>query len=70
MISAEEDDMKKYLTVFVVIMSLCILACSTSKKSEENGSSGVAWETMSLDDAVAKAADQNKLIIIDFFSPT
>ena len=62
--------MKKYFTVFVVIMGLCVFACSTGEKSEENGSMGVAWETMSLDDAIAKAADQNRLILIDFFSPT
>ena len=62
--------MKKYLTVFVVVMCLCILACSTGEKTAETGTIGVAWETMSLDDTVAKAADQNKLIIIDFFSPT
>jgi hypothetical protein len=61
--------MKKYLTAFVVMMSLFIFACSTGEKSGENGPTGVAWEDLSLQDTIAKAADQSKLIVIDFFSP-
>ena len=62
--------MKKYFNIFVVIMCLCVFACSTGEKIEENGSMGVAWNTMGLDDAIAKATDQNKPILIDFYSPT
>ena len=62
--------MKKYISVSVVIMSLCIFACSTGDKSVETGPAGVSWESMSLQDAVVKAEAQNKLIMIDFFSPT
>lgn len=62
--------MKKHLTVFVVIMCLCIFACSTGEKSGENGPAGVAWEKLSYQDALVKAHDQNMLIVIDFFSPT
>jgi len=62
--------MKKYFSVFVVIMSLCIFACSTGEKSAETGPAGVSWETMSLQDAVVQAEAQNKLILVDFFSPT
>lgn len=62
--------MKKYFSVFVVIMSLCIFACTTGDKAAETEQAAVVWETMSLQDAVVKAQDQNKLILIDFFSPT
>ena len=67
---SQEDDMKKNLTIFVVIACLCIFACSTGDKSVETEPVGVSWEAMSLQDAVVKAEAQNKLILIDFFSPT
>jgi len=62
--------MKKYLSVFVVIMCLVILSCSTGDKSVETGPAGVAFVENSLDDVIAQAKVENKLILIDFFSPT
>jgi hypothetical protein len=62
--------MKKYLSVFVVIMCLVILSCSTGDKSVETGPTGVAFVENSLDDVIAQAKVENKLILIDFFSPT
>lgn len=62
--------MKKYFTVFAVIMCLVVFSCSTGEKSVETGITGVAFVENSLDDAIAQAKKENKLILIDFFSPT
>ncbi len=62
--------MKKYFTVFVVIMCLVVFSCSTGEKSVETSITGVAFVENSLDDAIAQAKKENKLILIDFFSPT
>ena len=62
--------MKKYFTVFVVILCLVVFSCSTGDKSVETGITGVAFVEKSLDDVIAQAKVENKLILIDFFSPT
>ena len=62
--------MKKYITVFVVIMCLVVFSCSTGDKSVETGITGVAFVENSLDDAIAQAKEENKLILLDFYSPT
>ena len=62
--------MKKYFTVFSVIMCLVVFSCSTGDKSVETGPTGVAFVEKSLDDVIALAKEENKLILIDFFSPT
>ena len=64
--------MKKYLTIMVTIMCLCIFACGPGEKGEsaEEASTGVTFSKLSLQDAMIKAKEQNRLIVIDFFSPT
>ena len=63
--------MKKYLTFGVVAMILCIFACSTGEKAEDTPlTGGVAFEKSSLQDAIVKATEQDKFIVVDFFSPT
>jgi hypothetical protein len=62
--------MKKYLPVFVVMMCLFIFSCSTGDKSVETAITGVAFVEKSLDDVIAQAKEENKLILIDFYSPT
>lgn len=62
--------MKKYFTVFVVIMCLVVFSCSTGEKSVETGITGVAFVENSLDDAIVQAKEENKLILLDFYSPT
>ena len=64
--------MKKYFSVFVVILCLVVFSCSTSDadKSVEAGIAGVAFVEKSLDDVILQAKEENKLILIDFFSPT
>ena len=66
--------MKLRLSFFVVMMCLCILACSTGEKgdlsAETEVAGGVVWAQLTLADAKVQAAIQNKLIMIDVFSPT
>jgi len=62
--------MKKYFTVFVVIMCLVVFSCSTGDKSVETDLVGVAFIEKSLDEVITLAKAENKLIMIDFFSPT
>ncbi len=62
--------MKKYFKVFVVIMCLIVFSCSTGDKSVETGPTGVAFVEKSLDDVIAQAKEENKLILLDFYSPT
>lgn len=66
--------MKRNLIVFAVVLSLFVFACTSKQKAEKAEEdavlSGVAFEKLSLQDALAKAQDQSKLILIDFFSPT
>jgi hypothetical protein len=59
--------MKVRLSFIVGVMCLLVLACSTGEMAV---SSGVAWAGLSLDDAKVEAANQNKLIMVDVFSPT
>lgn len=69
----QEDDMKVRLSFIVAMMCLLVLACSTGEKAISAGAemtAGVAWAKLSLDDAKVEAANQNKLIMIDVFSPT
>ena len=65
--------MKVRLGFTVVVMCLLVFACSTGEQGVSAGaelSTGVAWAGLSLDDAKVEAANQNKLIMIDVFSPT
>jgi hypothetical protein len=69
----QEDDMKVRLSFIVAVMCLLVLACSTGEQAVSAGAemtAGVAWAKLSLDDAKVEAANQNKLIMIDVFSPT
>lgn len=64
--------MKKYFTVMAVIMRLCIFACAPGDKTEPAAAEGggVSWTKASFQDTLTLAKEQNKLIVIDFFSPT
>jgi hypothetical protein len=62
--------MKKHFKVFVVIMCLIVFSCSTGDKGVETEPTGVAFVEKSFDDVIAQAKEENKLILIDFFSPT
>ena len=64
--------MKKHLALMLVILGLCVFACQTGEKVEPSAeeSKGIEFRKLSLDDAIVQAKAQNKLIMIDFFSPT
>ena len=65
--------MKVRLSFTVVAMCLLVLACSTGENGVSAGAemtAGVAWAKLSLDEAKVEAANQNKLIMVDVFSPT
>jgi hypothetical protein len=66
--------MKKYLGLIVIVVSLCALSCSTGEKgqlvADTEASGGVVWAQLTMDEAKVKAADENKLILVDVFSPT
>lgn len=64
--------MKKHFSLILVILCFCVFACQTGKKAETPSaeSEGIEFQKISLDDAIARAKAQNKLIMIDFFSPT
>ena len=69
----QEDDMKVRLSFIVAVMCLLVLACSTGEKGITSGAemaTGVTWAKLSLDEAKVEAANQNKLIMVDVFSPT
>ncbi len=63
--------MKKHLSLMLVILSLCVFACQTGEKAETPAeeSKGIKFQKISLDEAITQAKAQNKLIMIDFFSP-
>lgn len=65
--------MKKHLPLMLVILGFCVFACQTGKETAETPSGeiqGVQFQKIGWDEAIAQAKDQNKLILIDFFSPT
>ena len=65
--------MKVRLSFTVAMMCLLVLACSTGEKgisADAEMATGVAWAKLNLDEAKVEAANQNKLIMIDVFSPT
>ena len=63
--------MKKNLFLMLVIVGLSFFACQTGEKAETSAEEGkgIEFQKISLDDAIAQAQAQNKLIMIDFFSP-
>ncbi|MBU1185752.1 MAG: hypothetical protein KJ908_02555 [Acidobacteria bacterium] len=65
--------MKRYFTVLVVMVGLCLFACKPGAKSDtaaDVATGGVEFQKLSLEDAVAKAKARDKLIMVDFYSPT
>ena len=64
--------MKKHFTGLVIMMGLCFFACHPGAKSDTPGTekSGIAFQKLTFEDAVAQAKAQDKLIMVDFYSPT
>ena len=62
--------MKKHLSLMLVILSLVVFACQTGEKAESpEETPGIHFQKMALEDAIAQAKAEDKLIMIDFFSP-
>ena len=58
--------------LMLVILGLCVFACQKAEKAAETsaeGTPGVQFQTIGLEEAVTLAKEQNKLILVDFFSP-
>jgi hypothetical protein len=66
--------MKKASGFIVVIVAIWMIACSSGEQGELTAETevggGVQWAQLSLEDAQVQAANQNKLIMVDVFSPT
>lgn len=58
--------------IFLGIICFLIFACSTKEQTqeEETGIYGVQFQKLTLAEAKELAANQGKLVMIDFFSPT
>jgi thiol:disulfide interchange protein len=65
--------MKKILPVILILVLFTVYYCSneTGKINQQNaGSAGVQFAALSIPDALAKAKAENKIVLVDFFSPT
>jgi len=65
--------MRKILPLFFVFCLFVLFSCSDETgvtSGQENGPSGTQFQELSIPDALAKAGMENKIVLIDFFSPT
>ncbi len=65
--------MRKLLPVILMLFLFTVFYCSNETgeiNQQENGPAGVQFVDLSIPDAVAKAETANKIVLIDFFSPT
>ena len=65
--------MKKFMPVILVLFLLAVFHCSNETGElgrQEEGSIGVQFVGLTIPDALAKAEAENKIVLIDFFSPT
>ena len=73
MIRGSEVKMKKTLSIFLVFCLFVLVSCSGETgvtSQQDDGSSGTKFQELSIPDALAKAEVDNKIVLIDFFSPT
>lgn len=65
--------MKKFVPVILIIFLFAVFHCSNETGEpdrQEEGSIGVQFVGLTIPDALAKAEAENKIVLIDFFSPT
>ncbi len=60
--------MKKFVLILMLLCFVMISAYEGIPANTEDGNSGVKFENLSLKEALAKAANENKLVLIDVFS--
>ncbi len=65
--------MKKVLPVISALFLMTIFCCSNQAgetNQQESSPTGVQFVNLSIPDALVKAKTENKIILVDFFSPT
>lgn len=65
--------MKKILPVILILFLFTLFYCSNETgviDQQEDGPTGVQFVDLSIPDALAKAKSENKIVLVDFFSPT
>jgi hypothetical protein len=65
--------MKKILPIILTVLMFSVFYCSNETgeiNRQEDSSAGVRFVDLSIPDALAKAGTENKIVLIDFFSPT
>ncbi len=65
--------MKKIMPVILALFLLAVFHCSNETGElgrQEEGPVGVQFVGLTIPDALAKAEAENKIVLIDFFSPT
>ncbi len=65
--------MKKILPLLLIFSLLTVSYCSKETGEtgrQEAGPTGVQFTGLSIPDAIVKAKGENKIVLIDFFSPT
>lgn len=65
--------MKKILPIILIFSLFAVFYCSkeTGETGDQQaGPAGVRFAGLSIPDAIAKAKGENKIVLIDFFSPT
>jgi hypothetical protein len=65
--------MKKFLPVFLSLCLFSVFYCSKTPgeiDQGKDGPAGVQFLDLSIPDALVKAEAENKIVLVDFFSPT
>jgi len=65
--------MKKILPILMMFSLLAVFHCSNETGElgrQEEGPVGVQFAGLTIPDALAKAETENKIVLVDFFSPT
>ena len=62
--------MKKILYIFIILFVCSSISGISAATFEEDSDVGVKWEDSNLSTSLEKAQKENKLILIDFYSPT
>jgi hypothetical protein len=73
MIRGSEVKMRKTVSIVLVFCLFMLFSCSGETgvtSQQDDGSSGTKFQELSIPNALAKAETENKIVLIDFFSPT
>jgi hypothetical protein len=65
--------MKKILPLILILVLFTAYYCSNETgeiTQQKDGLTGVQFADLSIPDALAKAKAENKIVLVDFFSPT